>query len=249
MEPMRSCRRTPVPVADLLVPLEPGPASAAARVPVGRLRRGRAAAARPPACRSGCTPRRANRCGSGRVSWPATGSGSTTPSCATWSASTSTSSTGGRRTSRSWATRGTPSTGSTSDARPAGCGSPTRARCWPPAAGRTCCSRATFPLPRSTCRVEDVAVELLPGHAPHDLRLQGPRHPLRRRRWTVTGRLPEAIAWSYEDPLDDARDVRGLVSFYQERLDLELDGEPVPGSEPPGRTEERVRAPVIRWYP
>jgi uncharacterized protein (DUF427 family) len=36
------------------------------------------------------------------------------------------------------------------------------------------------------------------------------------------------IAWTYEDPLDDALAVRGLVCFYQERTDLWLDGQPVP---------------------
>jgi uncharacterized protein (DUF427 family) len=41
------------------------------------------------------------------------------------------------------------------------------------------------------------------------------------------------IAWSYEEPLEDATRVRGLVCFYQERLDLILDGAPV----------ERVRTP------
>ena len=41
------------------------------------------------------------------------------------------------------------------------------------------------------------------------------------------------MAWSYEDPLDDAVPVAGLVSFYQERLDVFLDDEPV----------ERVRTP------
>jgi uncharacterized protein (DUF427 family) len=36
------------------------------------------------------------------------------------------------------------------------------------------------------------------------------------------------IAWSYEQPLHDAEQVRGLVSFFTERLDLSLDGAPVP---------------------
>jgi uncharacterized protein (DUF427 family) len=36
------------------------------------------------------------------------------------------------------------------------------------------------------------------------------------------------IAWSYERPLHDAEQVRGLVSFFTERLDLSVDGAPVP---------------------
>jgi uncharacterized protein (DUF427 family) len=35
-----------------------------------------------------------------------------------------------------------------------------------------------------------------------------------------------AIAWTYEDPLHDGLPVRGLVAFYNERVDLEVDGEP-----------------------
>jgi uncharacterized protein (DUF427 family) len=94
---------------------------------------------------------------------------------------------------------------------------------------------AAFPLPRYYLPREDLRVELRPaalrttcaykGHATHyDVVLDEPRTTL------------DAIAWSYEEPLDDARDVAGMVSFYQERLDLELDGEPVP----------RVRTPWSR---
>ena len=32
------------------------------------------------------------------------------------------------------------------------------------------------------------------------------------------------VAWSYEDPLHDAQPVAGLICFYQERLDTEVDG-------------------------
>ena len=81
-----------------------------------------------------------------------------------------------------------------------------------------------FPLPRWYLPREDVALELLPselrttcaykGHATHyDIDAGGTRLP--------------HIAWSYEDPSGDARDVGGCVAFYQERLDVEVDGEPV----------------------
>ena len=36
----------------------------------------------------------------------------------------------------------------------------------------------------------------------------------------------DAVAWSYEDPLLDALPVKDLVAFYDERVDIELDGEP-----------------------
>jgi uncharacterized protein (DUF427 family) len=34
-----------------------------------------------------------------------------------------------------------------------------------------------------------------------------------------------AIAWSYELPLNDAMPVRSMVAFYNERADIEIDGE------------------------
>jgi uncharacterized protein (DUF427 family) len=40
-----------------------------------------------------------------------------------------------------------------------------------------------------------------------------------------------AVAWTYEDPLHDGLPVKGLISFYNERVDIEVDGE----------TEERPR--------
>jgi uncharacterized protein (DUF427 family) len=37
-----------------------------------------------------------------------------------------------------------------------------------------------------------------------------------------------AVAWSYEDPLHDAAAVAGLVCFFDERVDITLDGRPQP---------------------
>jgi uncharacterized protein (DUF427 family) len=71
---------------------------------------------------------------------------------------------------------------------------------------------------------EDVAAELEPsdhrtvcaykGHATH---------------FDVAGE--RAVAWTYEDPLHDGLPVKDLISFYNERVDIEVDGE----------TEERPR--------
>ena len=36
----------------------------------------------------------------------------------------------------------------------------------------------------------------------------------------------DAVAWTYEDPLNDALPVKDLVAFYNERVDIEVDGEP-----------------------
>jgi uncharacterized protein (DUF427 family) len=40
----------------------------------------------------------------------------------------------------------------------------------------------------------------------------------------------EDIAWTYHDPLHDALQIKGLIAFFNERVDLEVDGE---RSEPP----------------
>ena len=34
------------------------------------------------------------------------------------------------------------------------------------------------------------------------------------------------VAWTYTDPLSDARDVAGFVAFFDERVDVILDGVP-----------------------
>jgi uncharacterized protein (DUF427 family) len=34
------------------------------------------------------------------------------------------------------------------------------------------------------------------------------------------------VAWTYEEPLHDGQPVKGLVAFYDERVDIEIDGEP-----------------------
>jgi uncharacterized protein (DUF427 family) len=41
--------------------------------------------------------------------------------------------------------------------------------------------------------------------------------------WTVGGN--ESIAWSYENPIPAAEALRGLVAFYDEVVDVDLDGE------------------------
>lgn len=41
--------------------------------------------------------------------------------------------------------------------------------------------------------------------------------------FTVAGE--DAVAWSYEEPLNDAVPVKNLVAFYDERVDVDIDGE------------------------
>jgi uncharacterized protein (DUF427 family) len=44
------------------------------------------------------------------------------------------------------------------------------------------------------------------------------------------------IAWTYEQPLHDAAQVRGLIAFFDERIDVTLDG-------------ERLARPITPWSP
>lgn len=41
--------------------------------------------------------------------------------------------------------------------------------------------------------------------------------------WSV-GVTPN-LAWSYEDPIEGAKGIAGLLCFYNEKVDLEVDGE------------------------
>jgi hypothetical protein len=36
------------------------------------------------------------------------------------------------------------------------------------------------------------------------------------------------LAWSYDEPLSDARDIAGCIAFLTERVDVVLDGERLP---------------------
>ena len=88
----------------------------------------------------------------------------------------------------------------------------------------------TFPLPRFYLPREDVTAQLTPGGLRTTCAYKGHATHYDVQAGDVV--LPN-MAWSYEEPLDDATPVRGLVSFYQERLDVWLDGEEL----------ERVRTP------
>jgi uncharacterized protein (DUF427 family) len=66
---------------------------------------------------------------------------------------------------------------------------------------------------------EDVSAELEPSDHRTVCAYKGtPRH------FTVAGE--DAVAWSYEEPLHDGLPVKDLVAFYNERVDVEIDGEP-----------------------
>ncbi|MFG3497802.1 DUF427 domain-containing protein [Streptomyces sp. NPDC047928] len=42
--------------------------------------------------------------------------------------------------------------------------------------------------------------------------------------WTGTGQVPPNVAWSYPDPLPAVRDITGRVAFFNEFVDLTVDG-------------------------
>jgi uncharacterized protein (DUF427 family) len=44
------------------------------------------------------------------------------------------------------------------------------------------------------------------------------------RHVRIRDRLHEDLAWTYEEPDDDGRAIRGLICFFNERVDLEVDG-------------------------
>ena len=68
---------------------------------------------------------------------------------------------------------------------------------------------------------EDIRAELIPSSTTSYCAYKG-----RASYWsaTVGGRLVPDLAWIYEDPLHEAAQVRGLVAFFDERIDLSLDG-------------------------
>jgi uncharacterized protein (DUF427 family) len=44
---------------------------------------------------------------------------------------------------------------------------------------------------------------------------------------TLNGTVVPDVAWSYEDPHNYAEAVRGMICFFNERVDLTIDGEPI----------------------
>jgi uncharacterized protein (DUF427 family) len=80
---------------------------------------------------------------------------------------------------------------------------------------------------------EDVTAELLPSDTQTYCAYKG-----RASYWSasVGGQLIPDLAWTYQEPLADASRVGGLIAFFNERVDVVLDG----------RSGER---PVTPWSP
>ncbi len=70
---------------------------------------------------------------------------------------------------------------------------------------------------------EDVEAELI---GPTDTKTRCP-YKGEAAHWSVSvdGLSHEDVAWSYPDPLPDVEPIRGLVAFYDERVDVSVDGE------------------------
>jgi uncharacterized protein (DUF427 family) len=88
--------------------------------------------------------------------------------------------------------------------------------------------------PRYYLPAEDVRTELL---VPSSMRTRC-AYKGSAAHWHVRvgGRLYEDLVWSYSDPDHDAEPIRDLLAFYNERVDIELDGE----------RRERPRTPYSR---
>ena len=93
--------------------------------------------------------------------------------------------------------------------------------CWPSPSGPDCCSRPGSP-PATTCPGQDLRTELL---IPSD------RHTYcaykgQASYWSVDldGRVLKNLVWTYKQPLHDALPVRDLLAFYNERVDIIVDG-------------------------
>lgn len=81
----------------------------------------------------------------------------------------------------------------------------------------------TLPMVRYYLPRDDVTVPLLPSQTRTTCAYKG-----HATYWTVAAdelRLPD-IAWSYEAPQHDAAPVAGMISFFNERLDVVVDGRP-----------------------
>jgi uncharacterized protein (DUF427 family) len=53
--------------------------------------------------------------------------------------------------------------------------------------------------------------------------------------WSVDagGQVHDGLVWTYESPIPGAEGIKGLLSFYNERVDITVDGEPQDRPESP----------------
>ena len=87
---------------------------------------------------------------------------------------------------------------------------------------------ARYYLPR-----DDIRAELIPSATRTYCAYKG-----QASYWSATAgdRVVPDLGWAYEQPLHDAADVRGLIAFFNERVDVIVDG-------------ERPERPITPWSP
>ena len=165
------------------------------------------------------TRARAPRSTSSRAKRPAPRrrSGPTTPTSPTTSSSSSPRSNGARRTNRWSATRMTRSAASTSCAAAATSASNSTAGCSPNRTGRCCCSKRC-------CRSGSICLARTwpSGSQPSDTATYC-AYKGRASYYSVPDG-PRDVAWTYHEPLHDAEPVRDRICFFDERVDVIVDG-------------------------
>src|SRR6266566_5133208 len=77
-------------------------------------------------------------------------------------------------------------------------------------------------VPSYAVPAEDIAAELVPSPTKTWCAYKGQASYFSA---SVGGRLVPDIAWTYPDPQHDAARVRDLIAFFDERIDVILDGE------------------------
>ncbi len=75
---------------------------------------------------------------------------------------------------------------------------------------------------------EDVRAELLDSdtHTKCPFKGQASYHSVK----LADGEIVKDLVWYYPEPIPEAGDIAGRLCFYSERVEIELDGEPVPGA-------------------
>jgi uncharacterized protein (DUF427 family) len=96
--------------------------------------------------------------------------------------------------------------------------------------------------PRWYLPSEDLSAELEPSDTVTHCPYKGEAHYHSVK--LSSGELAEDIVWYYEDPLPEVGKIAGLVCFFNERVDIELDGELQARPDTPWSRKVRSEAPA-----
>ena len=111
------------------------------------------------------------------------------------------------------------------------CASNATACCWPRARRPLLLFETGLPT-RYYLPVEDIVADMAASPRRTTCAYKG-----QASYWNVGGHRD--LAWSYEDPLPDAVQIKGRVAFWNERVDLVVDGQL---QTPPGHRHRRDHA-------